>query len=227
MATACSASISAPVRATVRTVASIAKPPRRGSTATSTCVRGRGWHIGMASAVRLAAMTPARRATSATPPLRSFPDRASRMAAAEITMRPRATASRAVTGLAETSTIRAAPCASRWDSVGWRGVGPDLRGAVALQEAAQQQCGRPLPRLGPHARGLEDDEGVGARVGHDVRRAHGGQGPRHEPPALEAYPGGKVGLAPRLVAHRLQQLDLDRGPREDVRTLHAQQRGAH
>src|SRR6266568_4095148 len=120
----------------------------------------------MASYVRLAARTPARRATSSTPPLARRPTRASRMAAAETWMRPRATASRRVTGLAETSTMRAAPRASRWV----RGPEARLRGTVALQEVAEQQGGDLLSGLGPELARLENDEGVGLRVRDHVRR---------------------------------------------------------
>src|SRR5206468_5021514 len=98
----------------------------------------------MASAVRLAARIPARRATSATPPFGSRPLNARRRAAGAMRMRQRATASRAVTGLAEMSTMRAAPRASRWVSLG----AVRLRGTVALQEVAQQQRGDLLAGLG-------------------------------------------------------------------------------
>src|SRR5438093_8638677 len=111
----------------------------------------------MASAVRLAARMPARRATSATPPFGRRPLSARRSACGAMRMRHRATASRAVTGLAETSTMRAAPRASRCVSR------PEarLRGTVALQEVAQQQGGDLLPGLGPELARLEAAEGVG------------------------------------------------------------------
>jgi hypothetical protein len=54
-------------------------------------------------------MMPASRATSTTPPFFNCPARTTRMADRAMVMRPRATASRAVTGFADTSTIRAAP----------------------------------------------------------------------------------------------------------------------
>jgi hypothetical protein len=64
------ASISTPVRPIVRTVASTRTPGMAGSVTreTATSVRGRGWHSGISSAVRLAAMMPATRATPSTSP---------------------------------------------------------------------------------------------------------------------------------------------------------------
>src|SRR5262249_566724 len=62
--TATSASISTPVSAVVVTLESIATPFSHSRTFTSTRERGRGWHIGINSAVRLAAMMPSIRDTS-------------------------------------------------------------------------------------------------------------------------------------------------------------------
>ena len=61
-------------------------------------------------------------------------------------MRPRATASRAVTALAETSTMRAAPAASTWLSVRFSAD------AVPLEEVAEEERGRALPRRRLRAR---------------------------------------------------------------------------
>src|SRR6266571_2316383 len=234
-ATACSASISAPVWAWVRTRASIRNPSRRDWRSTSTWVRGRGWHRGMASAVRLAARMPARRATSATPPFSSFPDRTRRMAAAEMRIRPRATASRAVTAFPVTSTMRARPWRSRWLRAGrgeraalaLRGRSALDRSAIPLEEIAEEDRGGPLAGLGREAIGFEDDQRVGSGVGHEIGGAQGGQGPRHHAPPLEAHAGGKVGLAAGAVLERLEQLDLDRGPGDRLRSLHAEQGRAH
>src|SRR5207245_11288619 len=121
----------------------------------------------MASDVRLAARIPARRATSETPPFGRRPLSARRRAAGAMRMRYRATGSRAVMGLAETSTMRAVPRVSRCVSLG----AGRLRGTVALQEVAEQEGGHLVARFGTELAGLEDDEGVGLGVGHDVGRS--------------------------------------------------------
>src|SRR5688500_841268 len=71
----------------------------------------------MRADVCLAAMMPARRAVCSGSPLAIPPRRISRSAAALITISPLASASRLVTGLAPTSTIRALPFASRCESL--------------------------------------------------------------------------------------------------------------
>src|SRR5687767_10953861 len=71
----------------------------------------------MSADVCLAAMMPARRAVCSGSPLAIPPRRIRRSAAALITISPRASASRLVTGLAPTSTIRALPFASRCESL--------------------------------------------------------------------------------------------------------------
>src|SRR5205085_11993066 len=87
-------------------------------------VIGRGWHRGMRSPVRLAAMMPARRATSRTSPLARPRSRISAAVAGAMRTSPLARASRRVSGLALVSTMRLAPCSSkcvrslmRWSSV--------------------------------------------------------------------------------------------------------------
>ena len=116
---AVNASISTPVRPVVRTVASISTvsaPSARRSTLIAEI--GSGWHSGIRSAVRLAAMIPASRATPNTSPFLASPERISAKVAGSITTRARAVALRAVSGLAPTSTIAAAPLASKWVSRG-------------------------------------------------------------------------------------------------------------
>ncbi len=117
-ATAVKASISAPVLAVQRTRLSIRMPGRAASgvQSTSTSDSGSGWHSGISSLVRLAAWMPAMRATIRTSPLGSVPSLMARRVVACIRTAPLAVASRAVSGLAEMSTIWAAPCRSRWDS---------------------------------------------------------------------------------------------------------------
>src|SRR5689334_21561860 len=109
------ASISTPVLSTVRTRASTVMVERRASSekSTSTPVMRRGWHSGMRSGVRLAAMMPAVRATPSTSPLASCPARTAARVAAFILRVTRAAASRTVSDLAETSTMRASPAGVR------------------------------------------------------------------------------------------------------------------
>src|SRR5580698_1577819 len=115
-ATAVSASISTPVwpatltRAVTWTPGSLAS----GRTSTSTCDRSKGWHSGISSWVRLAAMMPAMRAVPSTSPFFASPLRTRFSVFAVISTRPSATATRSVAGLAETSTIWASPRAPRW-----------------------------------------------------------------------------------------------------------------
>ena len=80
---------------------------------TSTCDRSSGWQSGMRADVCLAAMMPASRAVWSGSPFLIAPARICRSAARDIVIRPRATASRAVTALSETSTIRTRPARIR------------------------------------------------------------------------------------------------------------------
>src|SRR2546423_11634067 len=68
----------------------------------------------MRSPVRLAAMMPARRATSRTSPLACPRSRMRVRVAGAMRTRPLARASRSVSGLALVSTMRLAPCSSKW-----------------------------------------------------------------------------------------------------------------
>src|SRR6185503_7134850 len=116
-AAAVSASISTPVLSTVRTRASTVIVDRRVSSVklTSTPVMRRGWQSGIRSGVLLAARMPAVRATPYTSPLASWPARAAASVAGFIATVTRATASRTVSALAETSTMRASPAGLRWE----------------------------------------------------------------------------------------------------------------
>src|SRR5574341_1920116 len=67
-----------------------------------------GWHSGTRSGVRLAAMTPARRAAASTSPFSTSPRRIRRTVAERMATKPRATATRSVAGLWPTSIIRMA-----------------------------------------------------------------------------------------------------------------------
>src|SRR5262245_11487953 len=114
--TATRASISTPVRATVPTRAVIVYPDRCGLSSTSTWVNGRGWQSGTISDVRFAAMIPASRAVWSGSPFLTARARIACRAAVLIRTSPRATASRAVSGFADTSTIRTRPRSSTCDS---------------------------------------------------------------------------------------------------------------
>src|SRR5262245_15049236 len=75
-------------------------------------------------------MMPARRAAWSGSPFANAPCLISRSAVALIVISPRAVASRAVTALSPTSTIRALPFASRCESTG-AGVEPAVRTLLA------------------------------------------------------------------------------------------------
>src|SRR5690349_11063542 len=81
-----------------------------------TWVSGSGWQSGIRFDVCFAARMPARRAACNGSPFATSPRRISVSAAALIVIDPRATASRAVAGLAPTSTIFTRPRSSTCDS---------------------------------------------------------------------------------------------------------------
>jgi hypothetical protein len=118
-ATADSASISTPVRSTVRTVAVTSSAAGWTSTSTSTAESAMGWQSGMRSGVRFAAITPASRAAAITSPFSTGPARTSAAVAGAIVSRPFAIATRSVLGFAPTSIIFMGR-ASR-SPPGWRG----------------------------------------------------------------------------------------------------------
>eukprot|EP00315_Gephyrocapsa_oceanica_P033162 CAMPEP_0185424752 /NCGR_PEP_ID=MMETSP1365-20130426/13453_1 /TAXON_ID=38817 /ORGANISM="Gephyrocapsa oceanica, Strain RCC1303" /LENGTH=250 /DNA_ID=CAMNT_0028028703 /DNA_START=251 /DNA_END=1003 /DNA_ORIENTATION=- len=108
------ASISTPVPAVHEALAVMCSECAAASSSKSTdaCDIGTGWQSGMRSAVRLAASTPATRATASTSPL-ALSDSASNAVGPSCTVAP-ATASRLVVAFPDTSTIEAAPAASMW-----------------------------------------------------------------------------------------------------------------
>ena len=188
-------------------------------------MRGSGWQSGIASAVRLAARMPASRATSTTPPFARAPARTRRMAAGAMRIRPRATASRGVIGFAETSTMRARP------------VGVEVAQAprarsrprhVALQEVAEEEGRGLLARLGLRPLRLEHDERVGARVGHEVARAHRAQRarPRAARPRARTRAGRWARRPERFVTGAPSSTST-RGRASPTRALHPQEGGAH
>src|SRR5262249_25861898 len=87
-----------------------------GASSTSTGDSGSGWQSGPSSAVRLAAMMPARRATARTSPFGTSPAAIAASVVGRMVTSPRASAALAVTPLAETSTMRARPRRSRCES---------------------------------------------------------------------------------------------------------------
>src|SRR3954451_18359703 len=110
------ASISTPVRSAVRAVAVISTASSATSTSTVTPCSAIGWHSGTRSGVRLAPMIPAIRATAMASPFGTPPPRSSATTSGLTSTRPAAVATRDVTGLSVTSTIRAAPLRSTWVS---------------------------------------------------------------------------------------------------------------
>ncbi len=116
--TAVSASISTPVRAVHSTVARTAMREAfsSGWKSTATEVSGTGWQSGISSEVRLAAWIAAMRATPSTSPFFAVPERTMARVSGFMRMWPSATATRRVSSLAPTSTIRAAPRSSKWVS---------------------------------------------------------------------------------------------------------------
>jgi hypothetical protein len=117
--TAVSASISTPVAALVRTCADTRKPGRASSASmlTSMPVSGSGWHRGISSAVRLAAMIPASSAVAITAPFGAVPERTASSASSEQVSVPVALAVRAVSALSDMSTMRARPSPPTWLSL--------------------------------------------------------------------------------------------------------------
>ena len=183
----------------------------------------------------LGGLIPASCATSMTGPFFRRPARDNRMAARDTRTRPRATASRAVTGLAETSTMRAASADGSMQADGhgpahghasWRRPSAAAT-PIALEEVAQQDHRHLSPGGGAGAGGLEDGQRVGLRVRHHVGGALRRHRARHQPASLPARARRHVGAAARAVAQRLQQLGLRHRPRHHARALQAQQRGPH
>lgn len=114
--TAVSASISTPVRSVARTREVISTPPSTTSRSTTTPSTRRGCARGSRSGHFLTALMPAIRATASASPLGTAPSARTRMIFSEHATKLRAVASRRVTALPETSTMRACPLSSRWVS---------------------------------------------------------------------------------------------------------------
>src|SRR5512133_812342 len=153
-ATAASASISTPVRSTVRTVATTSTPPAPAVASTSTAESAIGWQSGTRSGVFFAAITPARRAAARTSPFSTSPLRIRAIVGRDMETNPRATATRSVFGFAPTSIIFMRPSRSV----------PRLRRVLA-EPALRVDRG-----LAPRARGA--DRLAIARIRHVARREH-------------------------------------------------------
>src|SRR5262245_60346915 len=114
---------------------------------------GRGWHSGISSWVRLAAMMPATRATPITSPFAALPLSTRSSVFAAMVTRPWAMATRSVTALGDTSTMRASPRALRCVSLAGSATGL-LRGAQtagsAAHAAAKERARRGFDVALPH-----------------------------------------------------------------------------
>ena len=135
---AVSASISTPVAALVRAVASSRRPlpSALGSIATSSDARAIGWQRGISSQVRLAAWMAAMRATASTSPLAAWPLSTALSTAGAMLINPSATARRSVAGRSPTSTMCTWPRPSRCEKPG-SAMGP---GVVCSRQHGEAQC---------------------------------------------------------------------------------------
>src|SRR3954447_9006750 len=149
--TAVNASISTPVGPVTLTVARTTQPGslRSGVISTVTFDNASGWHNGIRSEVRFAAIMPASRAAPSTSPFLAFPDAIRSSVALRMTTWPSATAVRSVAGLAETSTMRASPLPSIWVRAGgcldfaFLPIGSPRPGGSGLVAAGEQRAGCP------------------------------------------------------------------------------------
>src|SRR3954451_19345210 len=136
------ASISTPVRPSTDASASTSTPPSTTSARTSTWSSPSGWQSGISVPVCLAAWMPAIRAVPRTSPFGASP--AATAAAVSGAMRTKAcaVARRCVISLADTSTIRAAPDASRWVRSGGNALRRLDQPAHAVDVALAQELDR-------------------------------------------------------------------------------------
>src|SRR5262245_27310797 len=212
--TAVNASISTPVLPATATLAVTATALRAGSASSVTAILeiDSGWQSGMSSWVRLAAMMPAIRAAASTSPLGALPSRIISSVAGSITTSPLAVASRSVTALSETSTIRARPSSSRW-------VIRDLPMPGDLDMLGLEGCPGGLLQEGPGCRldialthqTLTDEEGVDPRALEPCqigRRADPALG--HDERAVrQQRRQALAGLEPRLEGLEIAVVDPD------------------
>src|SRR5215510_6996321 len=119
MLTAVKASISTPVWPATLTTAVTRKPQgwRLLSNSTPALVMAKGWQSGMSSCVFLAAIMPASRAVARTSPFLAAPVSTNAKVAGAMATKPSARATRSLTRLPETSTMRASPFELRCESL--------------------------------------------------------------------------------------------------------------
>src|ERR1022692_3491828 len=147
-----------------------------------------GWHSGIRSAVFLAAAMPAMRAISSGLPL-GFSGRL-RSTAGRMRTKAWARAVRRVSGLADTSTMRGLPAASKCESFFIR--------SSSLEQHADPVAGLPVGAIGVH-----HHERVGARQrGHIARAAPGDGGHRG---AVRAETRGQEAGQPHPVMEFLRE----------------------
>src|SRR3954453_7729470 len=175
--TAVSASISTPVGPVTFTLARTRQPGSfaLGSISTVTFDSARGWQSGISSAVRLAAMMPAIRATPSTSPFLACPLRIASSVSCCISTATRAVAVRAVSALADTSTMTARPCASKCVSSGIEQLARRCAEVGLFQQAlAHQEAPRPMLAQ-PDDVLVRADPALGDQepVGRDQRRELG------------------------------------------------------
>src|SRR6476469_5196261 len=215
--TAVRASISTPVGPVTLTVARTMQPGSflSGVMSSVTFDSASGWHSGIRSDVRLAAMMPAMRAVPSTSPFLALPETINSSVALPMTTRPSATAVRSVAGLADTSTIRASPLASMWVRAG--SSLDDLRAMASARAhcarrafARQQRAGRRRHVGLPH-QAFADEEGRHADPGQP--RQVGGCGDAafadHQPILGDQRRQGLAGRQRRLEGAQVAVVDAD------------------
>src|SRR5699024_216114 len=210
--TAVRASISTPVSPAHRASARMRTASSSTEKAMSRPVRATGWHMGISSCVRLAAMIPATWATASTSPLATPPVRISAAVAGAMWTVPSATAVRKVLALSVTYTIRARPWSPKWVSsmvlssdpvhIPLRLAAAGLRHVVALRLGGNPRPDGPLQVQAVEAPEGDLPGGVEPGLEHTVRRhpdavapvtepaAHGLDQPHQPPGPRPAVPPG-------------------------------------
>src|SRR4051812_27606747 len=213
------ASISTPVRSKACTSTRTRTPGnfRSASSRTSVPTTRTGWQRGIQSAVRLSAAMAARRAVEKTSPFFPLPSSTRARVEASIFTAALATATRSVSGLAPTSTMRARPRSSRWVRDPLRVPNSDLESEVlpgvaeadVLDQRAQQGAvvgeQPPLDVRADHV-AQQAPEILVARVRQEAARV--GQHP--DEPREQAHVGERVDL----LLHPVQLIEEPPGAAE-------------
>ncbi len=169
-----------------------------------------GWHSGIRSGVRFAPWIAAILATASASPLGTVPSRRAATAGAESSTRPVAVAVRAVTSLAETSTILAWPAASRWVRAVASGAGRRLAGGRRVSVRPDRLVhGSPGRRR--HHRAPADRRAPDRLVDGCSRRSRSPGSPLPVPGSLMAAPELRR-VSGRQAGHRLGDHDQRVGP---------------